>query len=77
MSSPSLRKQSESPIRNLEDKSPRRNARLQTILEEELYLNRPLRVGLLERENNGLSLENQALNSKVRNYAEEATRFMV
>lgn len=33
MSSPSLRKHSASPIRGLDDKSPKRNPKLHTILE--------------------------------------------
>lgn len=51
MSSPSLRKHSTSPIRGLDDRSPRRNPKLHTILEEEPYLTRPLgiRPDLLER----------------------------
>lgn len=40
MSSPSVRKHSTSPIRNLEDKSPRRQAKLQTIIEEDSYMPR-------------------------------------
>lgn len=42
MSSPSLRKHSASPIRNLDDRSPRRNPKLHTILEEEPFGIRPL-----------------------------------
>ncbi len=38
MSSPSVRKQSTSPIRNLDDKSPRRQAKLHTIIEEDPYV---------------------------------------
>lgn len=42
MSSPNMRKSSVSPIRSLEDKSPRRSHRLHTILEEDLILLRPI-----------------------------------
>lgn len=37
MSSPSVRKHSTSPIRNLDDKSPRRQPKLHTIIEEDTY----------------------------------------
>lgn len=44
MSSPNMRKTSVSPIRNLDDKSPRRSQRLHTILEEDINLLRPIPV---------------------------------
>lgn len=56
MSSPSLRKKSTSPIRNLEDKSPKRGQHLQTILEEETYIGRQYGLtSALERQNSGLN----------------------
>ncbi len=41
MSSPSVRKLSSSPIRNLDNNSPRKIHKLQTILEEPAYVSRP------------------------------------
>lgn len=55
MSSPNLKKTSVSPIRSLDDKSPRRSHRLHTILEEDLNLLRQIPV-------TGYGIENSTVN---------------
>ena len=72
MASPSTRKHSSSPIRNLKQ-SPRRSRYLQTILEEEAIENR--RSLGLTLQNEELNIKNRVLNQAARNYADETHQF--
>ena len=72
MSSPPRRRLGNSPIRYLEERSPPKPIKLQTIMEEEMldYHSR----GLLSQ-NSSLMAENNVLAEKMKNFADESHHF--